>query len=166
MKIRLWIKPFAVVVLTAVSACSYKDSEVDPTCSVAPPPAQATAAVAPAPVAAAATLERQPPPLAGNGRRPFVVIRFDHATVVYEDVLLDAVNRALERRPQAKFDLVAVAPVSGNAAAVAGAADAAKDHAAAVLKSLTGMGLPADRVSLSAMVSADVKDSEVRLYLR
>ena len=44
-----------------------------------------------------------------GARRPLVVIRFDRANVPYEQALYTAVSRALERRPQALFDLVAVA---------------------------------------------------------
>jgi hypothetical protein len=34
------------------------------------------------------------------------------------------------------------------------------------MRSLTGMGLPADRISLSATTSPDIRSNEVRLYVR
>jgi hypothetical protein len=91
-------------------------------------------------------------------RRPLVVIRFDKPDVAYEPALYQALSRALERRPDAVFDLVAVSPTGGNAAS-------AKQRADAVLKSMTGMGLPQDRVSESAMASASAKTSEVHIYV-
>jgi hypothetical protein len=99
-------------------------------------------------------------------RRPLVVIRFDRPNVPYEEALYTAVRRALERRPDAAFDLVAVAPNAGNPAQVALHSDASKRNAENVLRSLTSMGLPAERVSLSATTSASVQSDEVQLYVR
>ena len=50
--------------------------------------------------------------------RPLVVIRFDRRNVKYQ-VLYDAVSRALERRPNARFELVAVSPRAGSTATAA-----------------------------------------------
>ena len=66
---------------------------------------------------AAATRERPVPGLAE--RRPLVIIRFDQPKVDYEQALYTAVRRALDRRPDANFDLVAVAPNAGSPAQVA-----------------------------------------------
>jgi hypothetical protein len=99
-------------------------------------------------------------------RRPLVVIRFDRPNVPYEQALYTAVRRALERRPDASFDLVAVTPNAGNSAQVALHTDASKRNAENVLRSLTSMGLSADRVSLSATTSPSVQSNEVQLYVR
>lgn len=99
-------------------------------------------------------------------RRPLVVIRFDRADVEYQQALYSAVNRALERRPQAVFDLVAVAPSRGSAAQAAASTTVARRNAENVLRSLSNMGLPASRVSMSAMSSSDAQTSEVHLYVR
>jgi hypothetical protein len=101
-----------------------------------------------------------------GGRRPLVVIRFDRPNVEYEQALYTAVSRALERRPQAGFDLVAVAPGQGSAAQVARGANAARRSAENVLRSLTSMGLPASRVSLSAGTSGQAQTAEVHIYVR
>ncbi|HXP32354.1 MAG TPA: hypothetical protein VN832_14765 [Stellaceae bacterium] len=98
--------------------------------------------------------------------RPLVVIRFDHPNVEYEQALYTAVSRALERRPSATFDLVAVAPNAGTPAQATVAANASKHDAENVMRSLTGMGLPADRISLSATTSPDIRTNEVRIYVR
>lgn len=119
--------------------------------------------------AAAASM---PPQLASRGdgeigvRRPLVVIRFDRANVDYKQALYNAVSRALERRPQAGFDLVAVAPSQGTPAQVTVASNRSKRNAEDVLRSLSEMGLPLDRVRLSAMVSGQADSNEVHLYVR
>ena len=99
-------------------------------------------------------------------RRPLVVIRFDRSDVPFEQALYTAVSRALERRPEGSFDLVAVAPGGGSPAQVAVNTTKSKRHAEAVLRTLTDMGLPAHRVRLSSMTSPEATTSEVHIYVR
>jgi hypothetical protein len=106
------------------------------------------------------------PAAATGSRRPLVVIRFDRTNVQYEQPLYNAVSRALQRRPNAMFDLVAVAPSQGNAARVALASSTSKKNAETVLRSLSDMGLPLDRVRLSALTSNTASTNEVHLYVR
>lgn len=112
-----------------------------------------------------------PGPVAGkpmdtSGRRPLVVIRFDRDQVPYQQALYNAVGRVLERRPNAAFDLVAVAPDSGGPARVALNSNKARRHAEDVLRSLTEMGLPPARVAVSGKTSSAAQSNEVHLYLR
>jgi hypothetical protein len=100
------------------------------------------------------------------GRRPLVVIRFDKPNVAYEQALYTAVSRALERRPDATFDVIAVTPQAGRSPTGAVSSTAARRNAENVLRSLTDMGLPSDRVNLSAMTSAQAQSNEVHLYVR
>ena len=99
-------------------------------------------------------------------RRPLVVIRFDQPQVEYAEALYFAVNRALERLPSATFDLVAVAPNKGDATEMTVAVSTSKRNAESVLRSLSDMGLPFDRVRLSAMISGRVSANEVHIYVR
>ncbi len=103
---------------------------------------------------------------AAANRRPLVVIRFDRADVPYQQALYNAVSRALERRPQAAFELVAVTPSQGTAAENALNASKVKRHADDVLRTLMEMGLPADRVNLSSTTSAEAATNEVHIYVR
>jgi hypothetical protein len=107
-----------------------------------------------------------PPPAAAAGRRPLVVIRFDRPNVAYQQALYTAVNKALQRRPQAGFDLVAVAAANGSPAQVTVASNKAKRSAESVLRSLSEMGLPLQRVRLSAITSTRARTNEVHLYVR
>jgi hypothetical protein len=111
-----------------------------------------------------------PPPPQGagipGGPRPLVKIRFDNPNVAYEQPVYMAVNEALTRYPNAKFELVAVHPNGGNAAEVAIESTRARRNAERVLRSLTEMGLPLDRVDLSYSPSPDATTNEVHLYIR
>jgi len=98
-------------------------------------------------------------------RRPLVIIRFDRTKVAYEQPLYNAINRVLQRRPHAGFDLVAVASAKGSPAQVTVASNKSRRHAEKVLRSLSEMGLPLQRVRLSAMTSKNAKTNEVHLYV-
>ncbi len=102
----------------------------------------------------------------GVGEQALVVIRFDRPNVAYQQPLYNAVAAALERKATATFDLVAVASGQGNAANMALNVTRAKQNAEEVLRTLTDMGLPADRVRLSSTSSADVTTNEVRIFVR
>ena len=105
-------------------------------------------------------------PLSTAGRRPLVVVRFDRNDVPYQQALYNAVSRVLEKRPDAVFDLVAVAPSSGGQARVALNSNKARRHAEGVLRTLVEMGLPPARVAVSAKTAAVARTNEVHLYLR
>jgi len=99
-------------------------------------------------------------------RQPLVVIRFNESKVEYEQALFTAVSRALDRKPNAGFDLVAVAPNVGTPAQVSLATSRSRRNAEGVLRTLTNMGLPADRVTLSATSSKNAQVNEVHVYVR
>ena len=101
-----------------------------------------------------------------EGRRPLVVIRFDRADVPFEQALYSAVSQALESRPGSQFDLVAVTPGGGSAADIALNGSKSKKNAETVFRALLEMGLPAERVALSASSSGDAVTNEVHIYVR
>lgn len=96
--------------------------------------------------------------------RPLVVIRFDRANVSYEDALYTAVKGALERRPNAVFEVYAVSSASGSTAVLG--ETTARRNADAVVRSLTQMGLPSERIRLSSATSNSASNGEVRVYVR
>ncbi|MDP6707979.1 MAG: hypothetical protein QF893_16675 [Alphaproteobacteria bacterium] len=101
-----------------------------------------------------------------SGRQPLVVIRFDRPDVPFERALYSVVSRVLADRPEAEFDVVAVTPAAGKASEVAMGQSQSKRNANKVLRSLTDMGMPASRVSLSATTSPGINAGEVHVYLR
>lgn len=113
---------------------------------------------------------RRPPSAAAvakiKDRRPLVIIRFYNHKVRYEKPLYTAVRRALERRPNVAFDLVAVAPLQRDPSQITLHLEASKRNAENVFRSLTSMGLPAERLSLSATTNAIAQSDEVRIYVR
>jgi molecular chaperone GrpE (heat shock protein) len=110
-------------------------------------------------------LARLPTP-ATQGRQPLVVIKFDRPNVRYEQALYDAVSAALKQVPSATFELVAVSPNAGGAGRQALAANTARRNAENVLRSLTDMGMPSERIRFSGQTSNSAETSEVHLYVR
>lgn len=101
-----------------------------------------------------------------QGRRALVTIRFDRDDVAYQQALYTAVSKVLEQRPQSGFDLIALAPAAGTAADIAVNQSRSKRFAQDVLRTLTDMGVPSNKISLSAVTSDEAAVNEVRLYVR
>lgn len=104
-------------------------------------------------------------PVDTTGRVPLVVIRFDRADVPYQQALYNAVSQALARKPNAVFDVVAVA-AGGTQAQTASNQNLARRNAERVLRSLAEMGLPAGRVNVSAGQNAQAVANEVHVFVR
>ncbi len=98
--------------------------------------------------------------------RPLMTIRFDKPDVNYQQPLYVAVNEAMGMYPNAQFELVAVAPGQGNAAKMAIENSRSRRNAEDVLRSMNQMGVPAEKVILSASSNPNSDTSEVQLYIR
>ncbi|HEY5347194.1 MAG TPA: hypothetical protein VIJ72_03305 [Rhizomicrobium sp.] len=97
---------------------------------------------------------------------PLVVIRFDHPNVDYQQILYAALNQALQNRPGADFQVVAVSPTRGSLASVQIAQSTAKRHAEEVVRSMTDMGVPAGRLGVASATDPGASSSEVRVFVR
>lgn len=133
--------------------------------------AQAPPGLDPPPAVAALPLPSPPalsPPAgaAAEGVPALVTIRFARPDVAYEDSLYEAVAAALGRRPDARFELVAVAPAAADSAEAQRNAAAAGRNAERVMETLLAMDLPPERIRLSFTTSAEIAASEVRLFAR
>lgn len=97
---------------------------------------------------------------------PLVTIRFDKANVNYEGALYAAVKGALDRRPGATFDVVAISPSGTTPGAQALGSSAARRNAESVVRSLTNMGLPSSRIRVSQNSSPSASSGEVQVFVR
>jgi len=100
------------------------------------------------------------------GGAALVTIRFDHPNVAYQQILYTALAQALQTRPGASFDVLAVSPTRGTASAVQLAQTEAQRHAQDVMRSMTDMGVPATRLGVSSTTDPSIGASEVRVYVR
>ena len=98
--------------------------------------------------------------------RPLAKIRFDKPNVDYEQPIYSAVQNAIQRFPNGRFELIAVHPTAGNAAQVAIESTRSRRNAERVLRTLTQMGVPLEQIDLSYAPSPEARSSEVHLFLR
>jgi hypothetical protein len=125
------------------------------------------AAPAPAPARGAASRRSPATPAAAPAtavpsaaRRPLVTVRFDQPDVAYEQDVRFAVSRALQRRPDAVFDIVALSPPGSPPG------EATRRNVAGMLKAAVAAGARADRLTLSFRTEPGVAGDEVRLFVR
>jgi hypothetical protein len=104
--------------------------------------------------------------MASSGGTPLVVIKFDRPGVDYQQILYAALNQALQNRPSASFQVVAVSSTRGTAASVQIAQSTARRHAQDVMRSMTEMGVPATRLNVASTTDPGASGSEVRVFLR
>lgn len=106
------------------------------------------------------------PILIGNASvsssKPLFVAKFNKANVNYQDGLRQAVSNAVSKKPNVRFDVVAVTPSS---AAQLSKSNAQKS-AGEIFKEIISMGVSADKVSLSSKTSNDATSPEVRIYVK
>jgi hypothetical protein len=86
--------------------------------------------------------------------------------VDYQQILYAALNQALQNRPGANFQVVAVSPTRGTAASVQIAQSTARRHAQDVMRSMTDMGVPATRLAVISTTDPGTTVSEVRVFVR
>ena len=97
---------------------------------------------------------------------PLVVIRFDDPDINYEKTLFDAIGITVDKKSDASFGLVAVAPIGKNEAETRINSSKVKKYAERVLRSLVSFGLPSKKVALTAKTSGDVVVPEVHIYVQ
>jgi len=105
-------------------------------------------------------------PAVASAGAPLVVVRFDRPNVDYQQVLYAALNQALQNRPGANFQVVAVSPTRGTAASVQIAQSTARRHAQDVMRTMTDMGVPATRLNVASTTDPSATSSEVRVFVR
>src|SRR5882672_2791665 len=137
-----------------------------PPAADAPSTAAVQQAGQPAPAGGAETSGVLPPGSGLATGRPYVVIRFTESSVDYEKALSEAVKRAVARKPNLAFDLVAVTPRAGTAEELADLTDKAHAEADSVMKSLSALGIGPERVSMMTWTGQPTDVNEIRLYIR
>ena len=95
-----------------------------------------------------------------NYDNAIVVIKFDDQDTDYTRAF-EAISSALEQKPSAAFEVVAVSPTGG-----ASFANKARERASEILNKIAEMGVPAERLLLSSSNSSTAQAEEVHVYVR
>ena len=97
---------------------------------------------------------------------PIAVIKFDQPKADYQKTLFAALSDALKAKPQARFEVLGVAPTADTVAAMQAAQTAARKHASEVVQTMTSMGVPAARMVVASKTDPSVQAGEVRVFAR
>jgi hypothetical protein len=147
----------AIVERGAVAAAADSDRLIAELGSVVAAENRQLAALGDAPIRMASTAAAPVPRPAE--RRALVTIRFERPDTPYGEELDYAVREALRRRPNASFDVVAAAPPGGLGAA-------AKRNVEGVVRRLAALGVPVERLTLSATTRPGAAGDEVQVFVR
>lgn len=137
-----------------------------PSASAAPYGAPSLGEAAPAiaaPREVIAVAPRPPATEAPKPRQPVAIVRFDRPDLAFERALSRVVAKVLRRRPQARFDLVAVTP---NEVETTRKGPGINRHTRDVTRVLTRQGVQPRRITVSQTVASGVGDPEVQIYVR
>ena len=96
-----------------------------------------------------------------NYDNAIVVIKFDDQSTDYAEGLFESISSALEQKPSAAFEIVAVSPTGG-----ASFASKARERASEILNKIAEMGVPVSRLSLTSSNSSTAQAEEVHVYIR
>ncbi len=156
------MRAFRLLTLSALAlaSCGYPETvfrpEAKANVDASGYPAAASAAEVASATGTAPVLTPPAPTPAAETRKPFIVIHFETPEPEYAQDLYEALKDALQRKPSAQFDLVAVTRDP----------DAAERAMAEVMHTITQMGMPAERLSLSSVAAADEATDEIWIYVR
>lgn len=99
-------------------------------------------------------------------RKPLMVIRFNQPNVYYQLPLYRAVKKTLSVYPTAYFEVVAVAPTTGEFFSDKEEVGKASEYAGLVTTTLKDMGLPNGRFRTIYAGDSTLQDNEIRIFVR
>ena len=94
-----------------------------------------------------------------------MVIRFNQPHIAYQDGLYLALSKALEVKPQAKFTIISVAPISSDASKQKEYSEKATKNSDNVIKVIKSMGMPENRITQTS-TTEKLDFSEVRVFVK
>lgn len=98
--------------------------------------------------------------------KPLVIIRFNQRNVYYERPLFSAIERAVQVKPDVRFDVVAISPKSPNTGTTKKMAQITKAKAAEVMHSMEKMGIPKERIAFQMEYADTLRTSEVHVFVK
>jgi hypothetical protein len=96
---------------------------------------------------------------------PLVVIRFNQPRISYSKQLYTAISKAVEIKPSVSFELVSYIPMTPSQQTNSEQQKKAAGEVAAIMGTLTKMGIPQNRIKLSRQPDNEIKFHEAHLYV-
>jgi hypothetical protein len=99
-------------------------------------------------------------------RVPLVTIAAPARPEDYQSALAEAVRQAQSLKPDVMFDVLSAVPKKGTPTKQTLAAKALTADATEVAQAIMGDGVPAERITLGAVIVPGIPGDEVRVYVR
>lgn len=106
------------------------------------------------------------PFLAAAQAAPFIIIRFNQARMYYEQPLYNAVSKAVGMKQDVLFDIVGVAPRTGDSGKDSAWQERSRANVQKVIGTLNSMGVPSSRLTVQYMQVEGLRFDEVRVAAR
>ena len=97
---------------------------------------------------------------------PLVTVDFGQPNPDYADSLRQAVDAALSRKPDAKFEVATVVPATGTPAAQVSAAQTLTPDARQIAREIAADGVPDERIQLTARALPSVGTRQVQVFVQ
>ncbi len=97
---------------------------------------------------------------------PFMKIRFNQPRMYYEQPLYNAVARAVSLKPDVMFDLVSVAPRTGDSSLDREWQERSRTNTQEVVRTLNALGVPSSRLTVSQTQQDGLRYDEVWVSAR
>jgi hypothetical protein len=98
--------------------------------------------------------------------KPLVTIRFNQPRVYFDKQLYAAVSQAVAIKPDVTFDVVSLAPATGNPQIDVQWQQVASHNTQAVLAVMRNIGVPLSRVRVTGRSQAGLAHDETQLFVR
>lgn len=106
------------------------------------------------------------PVLAVAQAAPFMVIRFNQQRMYYEQPLYNAVAKAVALKPEVMFDVVAVAPRTGDSSLDREWQERSRANVQHVVGTFNSIGVPTSRLTVSYAQQDNLRFDEVHVSAR
>lgn len=98
--------------------------------------------------------------------QPLVTIRFNQPHVYFDQQLYGAVAKAVAIKPDVMFDIVSLAPVTGNTATDKQWQAVASHNTRAVIAVMNNIGVPTDRMNVTGQSQSGIRYDETQIFVR
>lgn len=116
-------------------------------------------------VAVAQTFDEGVMPVNAPSQVPLVVIRYNQPKVFYQRQLYNAIAKAVAIKPDVTFEVVSFVPSSAGGSPNEAVTRRAQSQTSALIKDMTGMGIPPQRIRVSKEAVQDARQHEIYIYV-
>ncbi len=98
--------------------------------------------------------------------QPLVTIRFNQPRVYFDQQLYSAISKAVAIKPEVMFDVVSLAPATGNAETDKQWQAVAGHNTRAVIAVMNNIGVPPERITVTGKTQQGLRYDQTELFVR